>query len=184
MQSRKPLVYGLAASLALLLIYILVLSIANSFSHALIQFLDLWYWMTPLIVGFGFQVGLYTHIRQATQATRVFGTAKSSLTAAGGVSTTSMVACCAHHVTDVIPVLGISAAAIFLNQYQTLFLAIGVLSNLVGINLMLKIIQEHNLHSNKNTLMKNLMGLSMKKTLYGTTSLSVAVILVLLFNSW
>ncbi len=31
----------------------------------------------------------------------------------GGTSVTAMVACCLHHVTDVLPILGVSAAAEF-----------------------------------------------------------------------
>jgi hypothetical protein len=44
-----------------------------------------------------------------------------------------MVACCLHHVTDVLPVLGLSAAATFLTRYQRPFMLFGLGMNLVGI---------------------------------------------------
>jgi len=48
-------------------------------------------------------------------------------------------------VTDVLPIVGLSAAAVFLTAYQPVFLALGVFSNLVGITIMLTIIQRNNL---------------------------------------
>ncbi|MFQ5614859.1 MAG: hypothetical protein ACE5GO_00085 [Anaerolineales bacterium] len=63
------------------------------------------------------------------------------LTRAGGTtSTLAMVACCAHHVTDVLPILGLSAAATFLAEYQTLFMLVGLGTTLVGIAVMLIIL--------------------------------------------
>ncbi len=52
-----------------------------------------------------------------------------------------MAACCAHHLTDVLPNLGLSGLATFLASYQVLFIVIGVLSNVVGITIMLETIQ-------------------------------------------
>jgi hypothetical protein len=44
-----------------------------------------------------------------------------------------MVACCAHHATDVLPLVGLSAAATFLAEYLILFMLVGLTMNLVGI---------------------------------------------------
>jgi hypothetical protein len=64
-----------------------------------------------------------------------------ALTGAGGAtSTLAMVACCAHHVTDVLPILGLTAAAAFLVDYQTLFMWIGLGTTLTGIAVMLVIL--------------------------------------------
>jgi hypothetical protein len=51
-----------------------------------------------------------------------------------------MVACCAHHVTDVLPILGLTAAAAFLAEYQTLFMWVGLGTTLTGIAVMLFIL--------------------------------------------
>jgi hypothetical protein len=56
--------------------------------------------------------------------------------ASGGTSATAMVACCIHHVTDVLPILGLSAAASFLTRYQRPFMLIGLAMNLIGIGVM------------------------------------------------
>jgi len=60
--------------------------------------------------------------------------------AGGTTSTVAMVACCAHHVTDVLPILGLTAAAAFLAQYRTAFMLVGLGMNLVGIAVMLVIL--------------------------------------------
>ncbi len=44
-----------------------------------------------------------------------------------------MLACCAHHLTEVFTILGLSGAAIFLNAYKTPLLWLGIVMNLFGI---------------------------------------------------
>lgn len=58
----------------------------------------------------------------------------------GGTSVTAMVACCLHHVTDVLPVLGLSAAATFLTRYQQPFMLVGLGMNITGIIVILSIL--------------------------------------------
>lgn len=173
--NQKPLIWGTIASISLLLIYFTILSLANSAEHAFQQFIDLWYWMLPLIIGFGVQVGLFVYMRTTLKERSKEGI--MSVTAAGGVSTTSMIACCAHHVVDVLPILGLTAAAMFLAQFQNLFLVIGVVSNLIGINIMLKIIQEHKLFS-KSTLLGKIMQINMKKLLYANLITGILLITI------
>jgi len=56
------------------------------------------------------------------------------------MSTVAMVACCAHHVTDVLPILGLTAAAAFLAEYRIPFMLIGLGTTLIGIAVMLVIL--------------------------------------------
>jgi hypothetical protein len=149
-KTNKPLIYGLIASTLLLSIYFGVLTIAESFNHAIEQFYEMWYWILMLAVGFGFQFGLYFHIREFKRAQKTG--AKAEIATASGISTGSMIACCAHHVTDVLPILGLSAAALFLAEYQVPFMVLGVFSNLVGITMMLNIIQKHKLFNKRSWL--------------------------------
>jgi hypothetical protein len=180
---KKPLLWGAAAAASLLLIFFLIVSIAESFIHAIDQLREIWYWIVILVAGFGTQAGLYTYIREVMKIRKESGAATSSMAAAGGISTTSMVACCAHHVTDILPILGLSAAVVFLNQYQTLFIVVGVLSNLIGITLMLKIIQKHSLYQSDQRIFVSLMRLNMNKSLYMVSILSVALVLATFYMS-
>ncbi len=180
---QRPLFWGSIAGLSLLAVYFLVLTAASSFSHSIEQLRDVWYWILLLVTGFGTQAGLYTYIRQAIKIRKYSGAATTAVATAGGVSTTSMIACCAHHLTDVLPFLGVSAAAVFLNQYQTLFIVLGVLSNLIGISLMLKIIQTHSLYIKDKGIVPFIMKFDMKRTFYLVCFFSIVVFLTTLIKS-
>ena len=62
--------------------------------------------------------------------------------ASGGTSTATMVACCAHHVTDILPLVGLSAATTFLADYKAPFMLIGRVMDLVGLVIALQAIRE------------------------------------------
>jgi len=81
-----------------------------------------------IAVGFGTQVGLFAYLRGLHARASAGGVAAST-----GTSTAAMLACCAHHLVDVAPALGVSGAAIFLNAYKTPLLWLGIVMNLVGI---------------------------------------------------
>lgn len=140
---KRHIIIGVGAAVSLLLIYAGIISIAEGFEHALDQTVDLWYWVVALVTGFGIQAGLFSFIRQGLRERKASTTA--SVATSGGVSVGSMVVCCAHHLTDVLPLLGLAGLAAFLASYQVLFIIIGVLSNIVGIIIMLETIQRHDL---------------------------------------
>lgn len=144
LKNKKFIFVGFLASLSLLFIYFGILSIANSFSHAVEQFSQMWYWILLLVAGFGLQAGLYFFIREKLRQKQERGSTVA-IAASGGISTGSMIACCLHHLVDVLPLMGLAAAAVFLIQYQLLFIIVGVLSNLIGITIMLEIIQKNGL---------------------------------------
>lgn len=139
----KTVVIGLIGAAAMVAVFLGITSLAESFDYAVIQFTQLWYWITLLAVGFGVQISLHVHIRDQLRQRQAQATA--GVAASGGVSTLAMLACCVHRVTDVLPFLGASAAAVFLVQYQTPFLVIGVFSNLLGILFLFRIMQKHRL---------------------------------------
>jgi hypothetical protein len=180
---KKPLFWGLTAGLSLLSAYFLILTIANSFSHSIEQFREMWYWVSLIVAGFGIQAGLFTYIRGVMKFRKEFGIATSSMAAAGGMSTTSMVACCAQYFTDILPILGVSAAVVFLNRFQDLFLTIGVLSNLIGISLMFKIIQKHKLYQQDQRIFSALMKFNMNRSFYFVSIFSAFIFLVTLYKS-
>ncbi len=130
---RKSVIYGILASMSLVTLYLIIVSLFQGLNYAISRFAELWYLMTPLVIGFGLQFGLFTYIRNFMKMSG------GTTGACGGISTTSMVACCAHHVTDIIPILGASAVGIFLLQYQSVFLVFGIVSNIAGIIVMMNL---------------------------------------------
>ena len=127
----NSVLYGILAGLGLLLFYLAVVSFFQGVEFAFLNLRSLWYLIFPLAIGFGTQIGLYTSIKHtATMTGTVAGT--------GSVSAGSMVACCSHFLLNVIPIVGLSGIALFLAAYQKWFLGIGILSNIIGIGIMLK----------------------------------------------
>lgn len=135
---------GFAGAAFLIGLYFLILSVANSPGYAISQFRSLWYWFIPLMIGFGVQLGLYTYIKRF-EFDQLHGIG-ASVAASSGVSAGAMIACCLHHIADLLPLLGLSAAALFLIEYQIPFLILGITSNVVGIAMMLAVMQEHSLY--------------------------------------
>ena len=135
---RSPVIIGAAGTVALLVIFFGVVTLANgTLESALQEFYRLWYWVLLLAAGFGFQLGLYLHIKNRVRE-KITG-ATAEVAASGAISTGSMIACCTHGLINLLPILGVSAAAAFLAQYQQPLIMLGVFSNLVGVTIMLGI---------------------------------------------
>ena len=129
---------GVLAAAFVLAFYFGVITAFNSFGHALAQFSGDWPWILALSLGFGLQARLqllYRHLHYESMSA-------SGMAASAGVSGTAMVACCAHHVSDVLPFLGLAGAAGFLFDYRSVFLLLGVLSNFVGVAYLLNKFEE------------------------------------------
>lgn len=131
-----PVLAGAAGALALVALYLVLVTLAQGWRHAAeLLWGDRWL-VGAIAVGFGVQAGLYLHLRQ-TSREQLAGRPDGRLTAAGaGASSVAMLACCVHHVTDLIPLLGLSAAAVLLNQYRIPFMMVGLGVNLLGIAFM------------------------------------------------
>ena len=137
-----PIIAGALGALLLAALYLTVVTVAQSWSHALELVTADWYFVAAIAAGFGTQVGLFVHLRRRrrTGATR----SSTALTGAGtGTSTVAMLACCAHHASDVLPLLGLSGAAIFLTDNRVPFMVLGLLSNAVGVVFMLRLLRKH-----------------------------------------
>lgn len=128
--SIKTVVWSLTGTAGLILFYFLAMRVlAGSWNAAFSQFEQLWYFMIPLSIGFGIQVGLYAEIKRVLNNKNSTKIMAANTTA----STVGMIACCAHHLTELLPFLGLSAASLFLVKFQTPLLIIGIVSNIFGI---------------------------------------------------
>ena len=67
-----------------------------------------WYFISPLIILFAVQVGLWQRMREIAKM------GGGPVAASGGVSTGAMIACCLHNFTMLLPILGISGLATLL----------------------------------------------------------------------
>ncbi len=128
--SGNSILYGLLAGLGLLIFYLSVLSIFQGIEFAFLNLRSLWYFIFPLAIGFGIQIGLYSSIKHNAMINGVAG-------GTGGIAGGSMVACCSHFLLNLIPILGISGLATILMSYQKWFLVFGIIANIFGITFML-----------------------------------------------
>lgn len=141
---KKALLSGCLASLGLVVFYFIFMGLlSGSLTATLSQFRELWFWIILLSIGLGVQVGLYVRI---TEILRAAASVKRTMLASGSVSSVSMVACCAHHLTEVLPFLGLSAVSPFLVSYQVPLLRASLFVNLLGIIVMVKNLRQIKSH--------------------------------------
>ena len=171
MKNRKPLIVGLIGSMSLIAVYFGVVSITGSFSHAITELASIWYWIVLLAAGFGTQLGLFTYMRASIKNTA----ATVEVATSGGVSAGAMVACCAHHIAELLPILGVSAAALFLAKYQLPFILVGLFSNLIGIAIIISVMQKHGIYP-RNRFYERLLKINIRSLRSAIITLSVAVV--------
>ncbi len=101
-----PIAVGLAGAALLSGLYFGIVSLAESPKHALDLFWrDRWL-VTLIVLGFGIQAGLYSILKLHLFVPITSAGPNGAMVGAGGITSThAMVACCAHHVTDVLPIL-------------------------------------------------------------------------------
>jgi hypothetical protein len=132
-----PFAAGLAGALLLTGLYFGIVSLAETPSHALELFWEDRAIVFPIILGFGVQVALYTILKKRLFVPVAHTGPSGALTGAGGgMSAAAMVACCAHHVADVLPLVGLTAAATFLAEYRIPFMLVGLGTTISGILVM------------------------------------------------
>lgn len=150
MKKNNPLISGVLGSSVLLGIYLVILSVANNFSYAIDRLVKLWYLFLPLVLGFGIQIALLSYIKKFEYSN--MKKENTSVATSMGISSASMAICCIHHIGELLPLLGFSAASLFLVQYQVPIILIAIFSNLFGILIMLVRIQVNKLYLDKSIL--------------------------------
>lgn len=138
-----PVGAGLAGGGLLAILYFGIVSWAESSQHAVDLFWEDRWIVIPIILGFGIQMALYIILKKRLFVPVANAGSSGAVTGvSGGMSATAMAACCAHHVTDVLPILGLTAAATFLAEYRITFMLVGLGTTLLGILMMLVILFE------------------------------------------
>lgn len=128
---RRSIRAGAVASLGLVAFYALVVAGASgSVGHLVDQAAADWFLLVPIVAGFGVQVALLAELRHRH---RLHAEAVAAGGVGAGASTAGMVACCAHHLADLLPFAGATGAAAFLTDRRTTFMVVGVAVNAVAI---------------------------------------------------
>jgi hypothetical protein len=129
-------VAGAVGAAAMLAFYVLVVAGASgSWDHFGDQARADWYLITLVVLGFGAQVAVISELRRRR---RLLSAAAAAGTAGAGASAVGMIACCAHHIAELLPFLGLTGAATFLYDYKVAFVVVGVGVNVVALTIGLR----------------------------------------------
>jgi hypothetical protein len=131
--SLASLLVGTLATAGLVALYLGLISLAQGFDHAIFQLHEDLPFVGAVALGFGIQVGLFAELRATHSRSRRSGAMTAASAGAGGAA---MLACCAHHLVDVLPLVGLSAATVFLNDYRAPLVALSLGMNALGIALL------------------------------------------------
>lgn len=129
--SARSIRHGAIAAAAMALFYLVVVRAASgSWTHLADQARQDWYYLVAIVAGFGTQITLASELRRRHRLGR-------SAAATGGVgagaSTAGMIACCAHHLAELFPLVGAASAAGFLTDYRVPFMLAGIVINGVAV---------------------------------------------------
>ena len=150
---RNPFIFGIGLGILVILSNISIASIAEgSLQKGYHVFLTngIFVYLIPLAVSV--QMGLFRYHRNITTE-NIAGSEKMGM-AGSATSSLTMVACCLHHVSDLLPSIGlILAASSFLIQYKEAIIIIGLLANIAGsIYIARAIIIDRSILVRKNTV--------------------------------
>ena len=129
----RSIALGVLGATALIALYLGIVTLAQGSEHA---FDLLWgdrVFVALIGAGFGTQIGLFTYLRLLQRAL-----ARESIISAGAGTATSsvaMVACCAHHLAEVLPIIGLGGLAVFLVELRTPLILFALATNALGIGI-------------------------------------------------
>lgn len=126
----RPIIYGLVSALILIGLYWFIVGLISGQEFAVAQFSSYWYFFVGLAVGFGVQIGLYTYLKKLISVEKSSGRV---VAVSGATSTVAMLACCAHYLANILPVIAAAGIISLIGQYQIELFWIGLVFNLLGI---------------------------------------------------
>lgn len=121
---------GASAALGLALFYAAVVGSVGGLSHLREQATTDAPWLLLILAGFGTQVALFAELRRRRRLSAASGAAAGG---GGAAAAVGMIACCSHHIVDLVPVIGLSGAAVFLTDYRTPIMLAGIAVNVLGV---------------------------------------------------
>lgn len=126
----RPVEFGVGALVLLLAIYFGVVSLISGIAFALDQFAIFWYFIIPLAMGFGIQVGLFVYLKNLVGQ---HGASGKVVAVSGTTSTVAMVSCCSHYLVNILPILGVAGFLTIVAEYQIELFWLGLAFNAAGI---------------------------------------------------
>ena len=130
---RNPFLFGTGFGILVIIFNISIASLAEgSLKGGYSIFLDngIFVYLIPMAVGL--QMGLFRYHRNLTTGGSMIGSEKIGM-AGSTTSSVAMIACCLHHVNDLLPAVSfLLAASSFIIDYKYHIIVIGLVANLAG----------------------------------------------------
>ena len=130
---RNPFVFGTGFGILVIIFNISIPALGEgSLKGGYSIFLDngIFVYLIPLAVGL--QMGLFRYHRNLTSGKNIIGSEKIGL-AGSATSSVAMIACCLHHVSDLLPAVSfLLASSSFLIDYKNYIIVMGLLANVAG----------------------------------------------------
>lgn len=128
MRNYSVLLWGILGSIGITIVFYLVQVLGMQSWTGPFYFISIkWYFVAPLVIGFGVQMALFRAIHLKAKQGGV------AVAASGGVSATAMVACCMHNFVSFLPILGLTAVATFFSVYQDYVFGFSILFVVGGV---------------------------------------------------
>jgi len=115
--------YGFLGFVFLIALFVTIVTFIGGFQEVVDQLSEYGIYIVILALGFGIQVGLYSHIRNSGKAVAV----------TGSTSGLAMISCCSHYLVSFLPVLGLTGISGIVSIYQVEIFLAGILMNFIGI---------------------------------------------------
>ncbi len=121
---------GAGATVMLFVVYGVIVMFVSGLNFVVTQFLQYWYFIVSLAIGFGTQIGCYVYLKKISHHA---GVSRGIVAGTGTTSTLAMISCCTHYLATVIPALGAFGIASVADKYQVGFFWVGIVFNVWGI---------------------------------------------------
>jgi hypothetical protein len=129
---KNPFIFGASVGILVVIFNISIASLAEgSIKKGFEVFLTngIFVYLIPLSVSI--QMGLFRYHRNIT--TENIADSEKMGMAGSATSSLAMIACCLHHVSDLLPAVGfVIATSSFLTEYKNTIIIIGLLANVAG----------------------------------------------------
>lgn len=133
-ESSVSLAWGVVGAIFILAAFYVIQVLGMQDWEAPVDFmLERWYFVAPLVAGFGIQAGLFHAIHRLTRHG-----GGGAMASSGGVSGGAMLACCMHNLVLLFPILGASGLATFFAAYQSQVFLGSIIVTFLGVGYMLK----------------------------------------------
>ncbi len=138
-----PILLGLFGFIFMIAFYFGVISLFESFDYAIRKFKTSGVLIVLLSLGFAYQIFLHVYMNQVLKRK-----SNKIVTATSGVASgTAMVFCCLHHVTDLIPIAGISLFGVLSPSFESVWMTVGLSINVIAIHFLFSHMKKHQAYS-------------------------------------